>query len=185
MNEKSFKVMLSILTIATVIVSVVGISFAYYVTTGSVLGSGGNLVTSTAKIGKIDFGEGGDSFNVDNIAPGWKEEKDITISSTPSDIGQSVKVMLRYTNGMPDLTLKVDKTDSIDGASVSSFTFGVSEEETEIELISVTFPKSSESITHTFKLTLELPEKDENQNANQGKVFDGTLYAKYDSVIIE
>ena len=188
MSDLKYKIILSVIGFATVVVAVVGVTFAYFVSNSTAKGSGGSLNAVTTKLGEIDFGEEGESFvTATDIEPGWKEEKIITVSSTASDLGQVIDIVLKYTNTMPDLTLKVEQIDEngSDNVVVTTDNIGVHEEETTLNLVNITFPKSETDITYKFRVTLELPDTDENQNDNQGKTFEATVAAVYNKIVEE
>ena len=48
----------------------------------------------------------------------------------------------------------------------------------EVTLVEVTFPPDTEARTITYTLLMEFPDTNENQNAQQGKEFHGTLFAE-------
>lgn len=183
MNDKKYEIYLSVITIMTVLVSVVGVSFAYF--TGSINGIEGTVTATTASIGGVTF-DGGQEFSTASteIEPGWSATKTFSIEAAPSVVDQTIYVKLDYNNGFTDLELKVDGTDGegngVNGAK-GEITLTKQMETTASKvtatLVEVTIPASSETVKYNYILTANFPYYDKNQNYDQGKVFDATLYA--------
>lgn len=183
MNDKKYEIYLSVITIMTVLVSVVGVSFAYF--TGSINGIEGTVTATTASIGGVTF-DGGQEFSTASteIEPGWSATKTFSIEAAPSVVDQTIYVKLDYNNGFKDLKLQVDGTDGegngVNGAK-GEITLTKQMETTASKvtanLVEVTIPASSETVKYNYILTASFPDTLENQNYDQGKVFDATLYA--------
>lgn len=176
MDSKRYEIMLSVITILTVIVTSVGVTFAYF-TTG-ISGNAADVSATTSKIGGVTFDGGSDFTTASEIEPGWTESKTFTISVAPSDSEQTVYVKMTYTNGMPDLTCNVSDVSNGAKGDISLDSTGV---ETTAILVEKTFAPSDDIQTITYTLTMALPETGENQNASQGKEFDGLLFAEFGS----
>lgn len=172
MNSKKYEIMLSVITILTVILTATGVSFAYFTT--RMTGENGEINATTGTIGSIQFDGGADFQTSTNIEPGWSESKTFTITAAPSLVPQTIEVRMKYTNGFRDITANV----SGDGA-IGDFKPIINETvEQDIVLVTKTFSASEETQVATYTLTMGLPDNDANQNYDQGKLLDGTLYAK-------
>lgn len=176
MDSKRYEIMLSVITILTVIVTSVGVTFAYF--TNGMTGVKADVSATTAKIGGVTFDGGSDFTTANGIEPGWSESKTFTISVAPSDSEQTVYVKMTYTNGMPDLTC--DVTDVANGAK-GAISLDSSGTETTAVLVEKTFLPSDSVQSITYTLTMALPETGENQNSSQGKEFKGLLFAEFGS----
>lgn len=173
MDSKRYEIMLSVITILTVIVTSVGVTFAYFTT--DISGTPAKVEATTTKIGGVTF-DGGSNFTTANeIEPGWSESKTFTITVAPSDNEQTVYVKIKYTNGMPDLTCNV--TDVANGAKGNVSLDSTGTEATSI-LVEKVFAPSDTVQSITYTLTMALPETGENQNTSQGKEFNGLLFAE-------
>lgn len=172
MSGKKYEIVLSVLTIMTVLVTAVGVSFAYF--TGSIEGNPGDVVISTSTIGGVTFDGGSDFVASTDIEPGWKESKTFSITVAPSVVEQTVYIKLDYTNDMPELTAKVD---SVSDGAVGTLVLDSTGEKKSYTIVSKTFPASNEAQSVTYTLTMELPETGVVQNQNQGKTFSALLYA--------
>ena len=85
---------------------------------------------------------------------------------------------MTYTNGMPDLTCAVQ---AIANGAKGNIPLNSSSTETTVTLVEKTFAPSTESQSLTYDFTMALPETGVNQNASQGKIFNGTLFAELGS----
>lgn len=183
MNDKKYEIYLSVITIMTVLISVVGVSFAYF--TGSMNGIEGTVTATTASIGGVTF-DGGQDFSTTSteIEPGWSATKTFSIEAAPSVVDQTIYVKLDYNNGFKDLELKVDGTvGEGDGTNGAKGQINLTKEMKTTDpkvtstLVEITVPASNETIKYNYILTASFPDNDQNQNYDQGKVFDATLYA--------
>ncbi len=174
MKSRKHEIILVVLTIATVIVTVIGVTFAYFTakmnTTGEPV-----INVGSANVGVIKFDGGADFKTATNIEPSWKETKTFTITSSASDATRPIKIKLMYTNTMPGLVASVTSETEGSGA-VGEIELDSSGEQKDIVIVDKSFPPSESETVITYSLTMELPETSVNQNESQGKKFDGTLY---------
>ena len=173
MKSKKYEVTLSIISILTVLVTAVGLTFAYF--TGNITGTTGNVTANTATIGGVTFDGGSDFTASTNIEPGWKESKTFSITVAPTNVTQTVLIKLDYTNDMPELLAEVSEGTG-ESKKITLDTTGTSQT---LTLVSKTIAPSETTQTFTYTLTMELPETGVPQNQNQGKVFDALLYADF------
>lgn len=173
MKESSKDLSLIIITILTIVVLIVGVTFAYF-TTGLNQNSAVNGSVTTAKVGDITFDGGADFTNSTDIEPGWKETKTFTVTTPATDVKSTVYIRLDYTNAFQDLTW------SLTGTGANSEITGViptTSTNTTVTLVTLTINPSSSAQIFNYSLTVELPNKTTNQDYDQGKTFTGTLYA--------
>ena len=172
MENRSKDLSLVIITVLTITMVVVGVTFAYFTT--KMNGTNGSVNLSTMKVGDITFDGGADFTNSTDIEPGWKETKTFTITTPATDVKSTVNVRLDYTNAFQDLTW------SLTGTGANSEITGViptASTSTTVTLVTLTINPSSSAQTFNYSLTIELPNKTTNQDYDQGKTFTGTLYA--------
>ncbi len=87
----------------TVLVTAVGVSFAYF--TDGISGTEGAISSTTASIGSVTF-DGGQDFSMSTeIEPGWSATKTFSIEVSPSVVDQVIYIRLDYVNGFKDLEL--------------------------------------------------------------------------------
>lgn len=173
MKDSSKDLSLMIITVLTIIMTVVGVTLAYF-TTKINQKSAVNGTVDTAKIGNITFDGGSDFTNNTDIEPGWKQSKTFTISAPATDVTRTVYVRLDYTNSFKDLTWKLTGTGANSSITGKVPTVSTS---TTVTLVTVTINPNSNAQTFNYTFTLELPDNNTNQNYDQGKSFNGTLYA--------
>lgn len=172
MEDSSKDLSLVIITVLTITMVVVGVTFAYFTT--KMNGTNGSVNLSTMKVGDITFDGGADFTDSTDIEPGWKETKTFTITTPATDVKSTVYIRLDYTNAFQDLTW------SLTGTGANSEITGViptASTSTTVTLVTLTINPSSSAQTFNYSLTVELPDKTTNQDYDQGKTFTGTLYA--------
>lgn len=172
MEDSSKDLSLVIITVLTITMVVVGVTFAYFTT--KMNGTNGSVNLSTMKVGDITFDGGADFTDSTDIEPGWKETKTFTITTPATDVTSTVYIRLDYTNAFQDLTW------SLTGTGANSEITGViptASTSTTVTLVTLTINPSSSAQTFNYSLTIELPNKTTNQDYDQGKTFTGTLYA--------
>lgn len=173
MKDSSKDLSLMIITVLTIIVLIIGVTFAYFTTQMTGSNTSGSTIT-TAKVGDITFDGGADFTNSTDIEPGWKETKTFTVTTPATDVTSTVYIRLDYTNAFQDLTW------SLTGTGANSEITGViptASTSTTVTLVTLTINPSSSAQTFNYSLTIELPNKTTNQDYDQGKTFSGTLYA--------
>lgn len=172
MKDSSKDLSLVIITVLTITMVVVGVTFAYFTT--KMNGTNGSVNLSTMKVGDITFDGGADFTDSIDIEPGWKETKTFTITTPATDVKSTVYIRFDYTNTFQDLTW------SLTGSGANSEITGViptASTSTTVTLVTLTINPSSSAQTFNYSLTVELPDKTTNQDYDQGKTFTGTLYA--------
>lgn len=172
MEDSSKDLSLVIITVLTITMVVVGVTFAYFTT--KMNGTNGSVNLSTMKVGDITFDGGADFTDSIDIEPGWKETKTFTITTPATDVKSTVYIRFDYTNTFQDLTW------SLTGSGANSEITGVIptvSTSTTVTLVTLTINPSSSAQTFNYSLTVELPDKTTNQDYDQGKTFTGTLYA--------
>lgn len=172
MRESCKDLSIMIITVLTIIMTVVGVTFSYFTT--KMNGSSAAVNASTMKVGSITFDGGNNLSNNIDIEPGWKSSKTFTITAPATDVARTVYVRLDYTNSFKDLTWKLSGTGS---NSAISGVIPTTNSSTTVTLVTLTINPRNSVQTFNYSLTLELPNKDINQNYDQGKLFKGTLYA--------
>ena len=172
MEDSSKDLSLVIITVLTITMVMVGVTFAYFTT--KMNGTNGSVNLSTMKVGDITFDGGADFTDSIDIEPGWKETKTFTITTPSTDVKSTVYIRFDYTNTFQDLTW------SLTGSGANSEITGViptASTSATVTLVTLTINPSSSAQTFNYSLTVELPDKTTNQDYDQGKTFTGTLYA--------
>ena len=169
MNEnKGQTIFLSVIGIATLLVAIIGATFAYFTT--SMGGTQGTVKATTAKIGAASFTA--QSVSGTAVLPGWTSDaKSVTVTLGPSDYDVKYTCTLDMTaNPLTDLTLTVAGTNAqttVNGKLKPGATKTV--------IASGTLAKSATEQTASMTYTLDFPETGADQNAQQGATIAGTV----------
>ena len=145
-------------------------------------GNAGTVGFGTMKVGNITFDGGNDFDNNTDIVPGYVGTKKFTISVPARDVSNTVYIRLDYINTFSDLEWNITgdgaKTSVITGkvpkSSLDSDGNPISES---VVVVEKTISASNSAQTFEYTMTISLPNKDSLQNYDQGKKFNGTLYA--------
>lgn len=164
-ENKGQTIFLSVIGIATLLVAIIGATFAYFTT--SMGGTQGTVNATTAKLGSSSFTA--ESVSATAVLPGWTSEaKNVTVTLGESDVDVNYTCVLTMTaNPLTDLKLAV----AGDGA-VAAATKTLATGETETKIAEGTL-KSGESKTMTY--TLSFLETGVDQGTQQGKTIAGTV----------
>ncbi len=181
MKKDKTGILLTVVSILTILVAVIGVTFSFFTTTlNSNNAVNGSLITS--RVGNITFDGGNDFDNNIDIVPGYVGTKKFTISVPARDVSNTVYIRLDYTNTFTDLEWSITgdgaKTSVITGkvptSSLDSDGNPISES---VVVVEKTISASNSAQTFEYTMTISLPNKDSLQNYDQGKKFNGTLYA--------
>lgn len=167
-ENKGQTIFLSVIGIATLLVAIIGATFAYFAT--SMGGTQGTVKATTAKIGAASFTA--QSVSGTAVLPGWTSEaKTVTVELEPSDYDVKYTCTLNMTeNPLTDLTLTVAGTNAqttVNGKLKTGATNTV--------IASGTLAKSATKQTATMTYTLSFPETGADQGTQQGKTIAGTV----------
>ena len=164
-ENKGQTIFLSVIGIATLLVAIIGATFAYFTT--SMRGTEGTVNATTAKIGASTFTA--DSVDATAVLPGWTSEaKNVTVTLGESDVDVSYTCVLTMTaNPLTDLRLAVAGDNAVAAATK---TLATGETETKIAEGTLT---SGESKTMTYTLTFA--ETGADQNGQQGASIAGVV----------
>lgn len=80
-DNKGQTIFLSVIGIATLLVAIIGATFAYFTTTME--GNAVNQNVTTATLGKTTFAA--EAITANKVLPGWSETKTMTLTLTPGD----------------------------------------------------------------------------------------------------
>ena len=167
-ENKGQTIFLSVIGIATLLVAIIGATFAYFTT--SMGGTQGTVKATTAKIGAASFTA--QSVSGTAVLPGWTSgAKNVTVTLGPSDYDVKYTCTLNMTeNPLTDLTLTVAGTNAqttVNGKLKTGATNTV--------IASGTLAKSATKQTATMTYTLSFPETGADQGTQQGKTIAGTV----------
>ena len=205
--ERKHVILLTVIAVATLLTAMVGSTFAYF--TASVSGAGSNkpVDVTTAQV-KATYSDGS-KISVENIAPGWKATKEISITNNTdtnfdnlADIEYTIKFLgeedelvtegeaTAYSNEFDNLqyTLTADASNndkkygsSVEGIKAEMTTMGKSYLNDQDSSNILVSGKLAKGETHQFVLTIEFKDTLAVQE-EQGKTFTGKLYVEANTV---
>ena len=165
-ENKGQTIFLSVIGIATLLVAIIGATFAYFTT--SMGGTQGTVNATTAKLGSSSFTA--ESVSATAVLPGWTSEaKNVTVTLGESDVDVDYTCVLTMTaNPLTDLKLAVAGDNAV-AAATKTLATG----ETETKIAEGTL-KSGESKTMTYTLTFAETGVDQG-TTQQGKTIAGVV----------
>lgn len=173
--ERRNTVFLTIIAVATLLVAVIGATFAYF----SVQITGNDTATSTiiktANI-KITY-TAGDSIVGENIEPGWTDSLTFTVANEGD---RELEYYIKWVDVTNNFSQDADKVNELiyTVSCQSGLTCGKTQAATPAPTAdgyigsSVTIPAKT---THSYVIDMEFVETSSEQNYNQGKSFSGAI----------
>lgn len=183
-DNRGQTIFLSVIGIATLLVAIIGATFAYFTTTMS--GTAADVQAKTGNLGKVNYTA--QALNLDKMLPGkTSEEKEVTVTLGESDFDVKYVCNLEVTgNEVSDMFLKISG-DNIVADSVNKrlplVVYPTFDTDGTTELTPAGTPqkvkiaegtlKSGE--TKTMKYAITFQETGQDQNSQQGKRFNGNV----------
>ena len=166
-NNKGQTIFLSVIGIATLLVAIVGATFAWFSTT--IDGEGGASANiTTAQVSALSLE--GTTITGTNVLPGWESnDATFTISGTVTgDVQVPYTCTITSNNTLTDLEYRVSAADAGTSAGGTWKTVGTS---TQIVTGSIT-ARNSEDV---YNIALRFKETGEDQNTQQNKTATATV----------
>lgn len=175
-RERNNTVLLIIIAVATLLVAMVGATFAYFTATITKSGDTNSVKVQTATIG-ISYNHGTE-VNVTGLMPGGTiADKTVTVTNTS---GYPAVYSLRWVAGVTntftrqnELTYSVTCTGGTGTKNLTSTQLPATNASATTPIISTVNIANGE--THTCVFAFNYANPDENQDADQGKSFTGNF----------
>ncbi len=181
-NNKGQTIFLSVIGIATLLVAIVGATFAWFSISVSGNDKASSVVVTTATLGSVAFTDGA-AITMNNIRPETspQETKTFTVANTDKNATEDVKYKIQLVVDANTLTPVAE------GQFVNTLTGTSSKTEGAGTLVSVAESAVPETTTdfgqgilkgyetHTYTYTIQFKESNKDQNAAQGKAFGAKL----------
>lgn len=188
-NNKGQTIFLSVIGIATLLVAIIGATFAWF--SVNVVGNdkASSIIVTTAVLGNITFTDGA-AINLSNIRPETSpsEEKVFTIANNTSGATETLtyQIWLNVTdNELPasaETGWFVHKLEPIEASNTGSgTTISMTEVDVPNTLGETQLGENGTLVgvaSHTYRYTIQLKESNTDQNAIQGASFAGVLQVK-------
>ena len=177
-ETKSQTIFLSIIGIATLLVAIIGATFAWFSITVTGNDNPSDIIINSGTLGQVSFVDG-TNIEIKNLMPGSFTTKTFTISQTdPSATGKisynivlNVKSNTLTPNAMGQFVHSMTSSGNTNGGTLA--TLQSAEVPTQSMIIGSGVIEGYE--VHTYEYTIGLNNINENQNAAQGKEFSGYL----------
>ena len=168
-NNKGQTIFLSVIGIATLLVAIVGATFAWFSTTIS--GDGASANITTASISALQLN--GTQVSGTNVLPGWESaDASFTISGTVTgSVSVPYTCEINKTGDVSDLEFRVGADGADDSSAGSWTTIGTN---TQVVTGNITASNGSD----TYKIAIRFKETGENQNTQQGKSASAVVTCK-------
>jgi len=194
-NNRGQSIFLSVVGIATLLVAIVGATFAYFSITVTGNDTASSIRVTTAKLGGVTYSGNSDKIEATNVYPGWSAQKTFTITSDStmdSDARIDYDIVLRTTeDGLSSEAVTRAKNEfvyTLTGSQNNGGTGTLANVSTKTNMPTETsgtnngpdtvigqgtLVGSSNSHSYTFTVTLE--ETGSNQNDLQGLSYYGII----------
>lgn len=181
-NNKGQTIFLSVIGIATLLVAIVGATFAWFSISVSGNTDASSIVVTTAKLGSVEFTDGA-AITMNNIRPETspQEVKTFTVANTDSSATETIGYKIGLVIDVNTLTGVAD------GAFTHQLT-GVSDKEsgagTLVSVAKEAVPTASKILgngtlagyeKHTYTYTVQFAETSKDQNKAQGAKFGAKI----------
>ena len=165
-NNKGQTIFLSVIGIATLLVAIVGATFAWFSTTISGTGTTANI--TTASISALTLN--GTQIEGENVLPGWESaDKNFTVAGTVTgSVSVPYSCKINKEGEVTDLEFRVSADGEDDSTGGSWTAIGT---DTEVVTGNITASNPSD----TYQIAVRFKETGENQNTQQGKSATATV----------
>lgn len=181
-NNKGQTIFLSVIGIATLLVAIVGATFAWFSISVSGNADASSIVVTTAKLGSVEFTDGA-AITMNNIRPETspQEVKTFTVANTETTATETIG----YKIGL------VIDTNTLTGVADGAFTHQLTGESdkgsgagTLVSVAKEAVPTTSKLLgngtlvgyeKHTYTYTIQFAETSKDQNAAQGAKFGAKI----------
>ena len=184
MSDRGRNIFMSIVGVATLLVAVVGATFAYFSITVSGNNTASSINITAATAAAVTFDGTGAKIAATNIYPGWTQTKTFTVKTTGAS---NTNDTIQYTIVLKSTTITLNTA----ATNSKEFNYSLSGTKTGSGTVATTvtkadMPKSTGNTTigtgtlkgnetHTYTLTLEVQERGSAQNYLQGKSYAGII----------
>ena len=180
-NNRGQSIFLSVVGIATLLVAIVGATFAYFSITAVGNENASSIHVTTAKLGDVVYSGNGGQINIENTYPGWHDQTSFTISTASGTTGTiQYQINLVVDNGqLPTADTRSEFIYSLSGNATNNAAGTVIASLSNQKVPSTTTTLATGTIvnedTHSYDLSFLLKETGSSQDDLQGKAFTGHI----------
>lgn len=177
-ESKGQAIFLSVIGVSTLLVAIVGATFAWFSITVEGNDEAQNMIFTTANLGVVSFNDGAE-IDASGIMPGTKLTKTFTVGQSDpeatSDIEYVIKLNVRQNTLTPVAEEQFVHTLTSSGNTNNGTLITLDQAVVPTETIILGTGTLKGYETHTYDYTIEFKNLDRNQNAAQGKTFGGYI----------
>lgn len=189
-GNKGQSIFLSVVGVATLLVAIVGATFAYFSINVTGNEEASSIQITTEVVGGVEFIDD-ENINVTNIYPGWSEDKTFTVAQTSATATGEIRYYVQLYVAENSLTAVADDEfqHSLSGESnvlgstgtLAGMTIRNVPSDVGLHILGNNANDSenvailSNTETHTYTYHIEFDESHSNQDNAQGKAFRGVL----------
>lgn len=174
-SNKKQRIFLSVVAIATLLVAILGATFAWFSAQVKGNDEASSVIVETATLGIVY--ENSNEIKGENVMPGWSQTKTFTVSA---QVGAN-------TNQNYTISWDIDTNDFADQSDLIYTLVGapkaggtaINATEVQVPAVGKTAISGQGTIkpteTHEYQLTVKFKETGSDQNSNQGKKFYGKI----------
>ena len=177
-SKKGNTMLLTVIAVATLLVAIVGATFAYFTATVQGNDTASSVIVNTAALGTVTY-KNGNELNIPNALPGAQASVKFTIAQSAS-ANVDVDYTISWVNVTNTFTNKAELIYSLEGTKDKTGTLVSVAADSNTPAPSSAGPITGTGTlkpgeTHTYTLTVRFRETGSDQNSNQGKSFVGKI----------
>ena len=181
-NNRGQSIFLSVVGLATLLVSIIGATFAYFTVQVTGNNQASSITVTTANVAGVTFTDG-PAITVTNAYPGYTKSKTFTVASTDGDASSQIQ----YVINLKTTTITLSNASQVTGETYYSLSGSASGSGTVATTVTkADLPKTATTTqigtgtlkgneTHTYTFTIGITERGTQQDHLQGKSFVGIL----------
>lgn len=194
-NNRGQSIFLSVVGIATLLVAIVGATFAYFSISVTGNDTASSINVTTALLGGVTYDGTGAGISITDVYPGWTETKQFTVAlDADADASASIQyqiVLVTTTDAVNsndatkdlaaaaaskgDFTYSLTGSSSANGGTVADTASNQNMPAADGETVLGSGTLTGASATHTYNFTVLLKESSTDQNELQGKSYHGVI----------
>jgi len=180
-SNKKQTIFMSVIGVATLLVAVIGATFAYFTIQVSGNNTASSITITTADVAAVTFTDGA-AITVANAYPGYSKSKTFTVKTTGGDANSQIGYIIQLVTSNGALATAATNSKefnySLSGTKTGSGTVATAVTKADMPSSGTTnigtgTLKGNE--THTYTFTVELQERGSAQDYLQGKTYAGKI----------
>ena len=181
-SNRGQQIFLSVVGLATLLVSIVGATFAYFTVQVSGNNTASSITVTTANVAGVTFTDGS-AITVTNAYPGYSKAKTFTVASAGGDANSSIQYIINLVTTTTTLSAASQATGevyySLSGTKSGSGTVATTVTKANAPTSNTTTQIGTGTLkgneTHTYTFTFGITERGSAQDYLQGKTFAGKI----------